>query len=101
MAFSEHQGRKIAHERAGGRCEIAIDDVCSGEPDTVHHRVQKGQGGLWSPSNLLVACARDHRLPVSSRPTPAGQDRGAVVVRNPLIEPAHALGGRAAGGAGR
>ncbi len=91
--FSEHQGRKVVHTRAGGRCEIAIDDVCSGEPDTVHHRVKKGQGGLWSPSNLLVACGSGttgcHGF-VEAHPSWA-KTEGLWLLSDmdPLVEPVH------------
>jgi hypothetical protein len=56
MSFTEATGRAIVRERSGGRCELAIPNVCFGTPDTVHHRAKKGQGGTWAPSNLITAC---------------------------------------------
>lgn len=39
-----------------GRCEVHIPGVCRGAMASVHHRAKKGQGGSWSPANLLAAC---------------------------------------------
>lgn len=52
----ERVGRRIVRERSGGLCELAIPGVCLGRAAGVHHRVKRGQGGRWNPSNLLDAC---------------------------------------------
>lgn len=31
-------------------------NVCLGRRYSVHHRAKRGQGGGWSPANLLAAC---------------------------------------------
>lgn len=54
--FTEKEARRIVTERAMGICELAIDHVCLGRMASVHHRVKRGQGGKWCPSNLLAAC---------------------------------------------
>jgi hypothetical protein len=56
VLIAEDRGRAIVKERADGRCEAAIDYVCYGSHDTTHHRLKKGQGGSWAPSNLLGVC---------------------------------------------
>ena len=43
-------------ERSMGICETYIPDVCMGRAMTMHHRRKRGQGGPWSPSNLLAVC---------------------------------------------
>lgn len=52
--FPEARGRAIVAERAGGRCEAAIENVCIVRPGSMHHRFKPGR--LWNPSNLLHLC---------------------------------------------
>lgn len=48
----EARARKIVRERSMGRCEI-----CRINPATSWgHRLPRGQGGLWRPSNGLDLC---------------------------------------------
>jgi hypothetical protein len=53
---TEANGRRIVRERSGGLCELALPDLCLGRAAGVHHRIKRGQGGTWAPSNLLDAC---------------------------------------------
>lgn len=52
----EAEARRIVRERSEGICEIVVPDVCLKRAAGVHHRLKRGQGGPWSPSNLLDAC---------------------------------------------
>ena len=56
MLSPEAKGREIVRERAGGLCEGAIAGICLGKHETTHHRLKRGQGGTWAPSNLLGLC---------------------------------------------
>ena len=56
MSFPEPLGREIVKTRSGGRCEAAIENVCMGQAQTVHHRLKRSHGGGWNPSNLLHLC---------------------------------------------
>lgn len=51
MAVTEHRGRLVVSERSQGRCEL-----CGAEGMGVHHRLKRGQGGTWSPANLVRLC---------------------------------------------
>lgn len=53
---SEARARQLVRARSAGRCELQHPTACRGGADGVHHRVKRGQGGLWSPANLLDAC---------------------------------------------
>lgn len=52
----EKHGKEVAGARSGGVCEVQIPSVCLGQAETFHHRLNKGQGGSWSPENLLHTC---------------------------------------------
>ena len=54
---SEASARRIVKERSRGRCETC------GAAETLDwaHRVPKGQGGPWCPSNGLAQCRSCHR----------------------------------------
>lgn len=54
MAFPEARARAIVTARSGGRCEAAVENVCMGQAQSVHHRRKPGR--LWNPSNLLHVC---------------------------------------------
>lgn len=47
----ESKTRAILAARSGGRCER-----CSAPAESVHHRLKRGQGGPWSPSNCVAVC---------------------------------------------
>jgi len=51
---NEAAARDIVRERAGGRCEVRIPEVCQGYHDNTHHRLKAGR--IWAPSNLLAVC---------------------------------------------
>jgi len=61
---NEREARKLVYARSGGVCE-----ACGSERATEwHHRKNRSQGGLWTPSNGLhlgVACHR--RITVNPR----------------------------------
>lgn len=54
--MNEAQARDIVAVRSDNRCEIAVPLVCQGRRDSVHHRLKRGRGHEWAPSNLLAAC---------------------------------------------
>lgn len=54
--MNEHDCRSLVRERSGGMCEVRIRDVCRGQGESMHHRNKAGQGGLWTPANILHAC---------------------------------------------
>ena len=47
----ERRCRELVAERSGGLCER-----CGGEAHSFHHRVKRGQGGPWSPENIVHLC---------------------------------------------
>lgn len=49
--MAERDARDVIRVRSMERCEM-----CGGPPGSASHRRPAGQGGPWSPSNLLVAC---------------------------------------------
>jgi hypothetical protein len=48
--------RRVVAERSGGVCEIRNLIVCQGRATNMSHRKARGQGGQWTPSNILHAC---------------------------------------------
>jgi hypothetical protein len=48
---NEQTCRSLVFARAGGRCER-----CAGIGASYHHRKKKGQGGEWSPDNIVYLC---------------------------------------------
>jgi hypothetical protein len=49
---NETKCRTIVAARSGGVCE-----VCGARrADSMHHRVKRGRGGPWTPSNILHTC---------------------------------------------
>lgn len=54
--MGETKARAIVRERSGGMCEMGLPHICLRHAAGVHHRVKRGQGGPWTPSNLLDAC---------------------------------------------
>jgi hypothetical protein len=51
VTVSEQQGRLIVYARSQGRCE-----ACTRPASEWHHRVNRSQGGTWSPANGLHLC---------------------------------------------
>lgn len=50
--MNEKECRRIVLERSGGACERC----CRGRQVTMHHRKKRGQGGPWSPENIVAVC---------------------------------------------
>jgi hypothetical protein len=88
MSPAEKHGKDVAGARSGGVCEVQIPGVCLGAAESFHHRLNKGQGGSWSPENLLHTCGDGTRgchgwitgERIRSRP------RGWMVKRNEQVE---------------
>lgn len=55
-AITEARGRLILAARSGGRCE-----ACRDEASDASHRVDRSDGGTWSPANLCHLCRRCHQ----------------------------------------
>lgn len=55
-AATERHCRRLVKARCGGWCELRIAGVCLGRYTNLSHRVARGQGGPWDPSNVVAAC---------------------------------------------
>jgi hypothetical protein len=55
VGSAESATREIVTERSMGRCE-----KCGNPGAQMHHRKNRSQGGLWSPSNIIFLCVEDH-----------------------------------------
>jgi hypothetical protein len=53
---TEAECRTLVRERSGGMCEARVKDVCKGPGMSMHHRNKAGQGGAWTPANILHLC---------------------------------------------
>lgn len=90
--MTEQQARLIVRQRSNGLCEVQVQ--CAGSRAAEwHHRVNRSQGGVWSPSNGLDACSACHSW-ITHNPAAAGvlglhlhpsKDPAAVPVRSPLF----------------
>lgn len=58
MTWSEQAGRAYVYARSQGRCEVCGIHGAH----TFHHRLKKGQGGTWAPSNGLHVCGDGTRF---------------------------------------
>ncbi len=54
---AERAARKVVAGRSYGRCELNPRHPAT----DMHHRLNRSQGGLWCPANLLHLCADHHR----------------------------------------
>lgn len=52
----ERACRKVVRARSEGLCEIHGDHPAS----DMHHRLNRSQGGLWTPANILHICRHSH-----------------------------------------
>lgn len=53
---------RAVRKRAGYRCEIRIDGVCTGAAEHTHEIVTRAAGGdITDPTNCLATCASCHR----------------------------------------
>lgn len=50
--MNEKLCRRLCLERSEGFCERC----CVYGPLTMHHRKKRGQGGLWTPDNIVAVC---------------------------------------------
>lgn len=56
FVWNETLTRAAVKARSGGRCEW-----CGLEATDMHHRVNKSQGGWWSPANIVHLCRACHK----------------------------------------
>ncbi len=89
VEWTEALTRVAVRGRSGGRCEWC------GQPATdMHHRVNRSQGGWWSPANITHLCRHCHdqvglyplwarRVGLSVEPFTGGEhtDPSAVPIR--------------------
>lgn len=54
--WTEQRCRRVVRERGQGWCELRLDGICLGRARNASHRTPVGQGGKWSPCNVLDAC---------------------------------------------
>ena len=59
--------RDLAYQRALGRCEAAVADVCTGRVEQVHHLGGRVGGDPHALDNLLAVCFRCHEWIESNR----------------------------------
>lgn len=50
--MNEKVCRRLVSERSEGLCERC----CFGGALSMHHRLKRGQGGLWTPENIVHVC---------------------------------------------
>lgn len=84
----ERAARKTVKSRSLGICELH-----GGHPATdMHHRLNRSQGGLWSPENLLHICRASHAH-ITTNPAAAREQGWAVPsTRKPADVPAWLAG---------
>ena len=51
MKAQERNCRNLVAQRSNNNCER-----CGQQAHTYHHRLKQGQGGPWTPSNILHLC---------------------------------------------
>jgi|SRR6516162_11568808 hypothetical protein len=51
FVWNERTTRLAVPGRSGGRCEY-----CGVAATNMHHRINRSQGGLWTPANILHLC---------------------------------------------
>jgi hypothetical protein len=83
LPCTEARGRRIVYARSGGWCE-ACDRRAGAE---WHHRINRSQGGTWSPANGLHLCAPCHYDVTFGRPRNAREQGWTVLPgRDPAQE---------------
>ena len=86
----EARARDAVAGRSGGLCEIRLRG-CFGRALDWHHRLLKGQGGLWQASNGLHLCRWCHEAVTNTRGNRATYEQnGWLIPANtvPAIVPA-------------
>lgn len=56
----ESAARRLVRQRSGGQCEARLPN-CAGRAREWDHRINRSQGGRWSPANGLDLCPACHR----------------------------------------
>lgn len=67
---AEAEARAIVKARSLGLCEMDGTRTAT----DMHHRVNRSQGGMWSPENLLHLC-HEHHMHITTNPRIA-QEQG-------------------------
>ena len=71
--MNERKCREVVYARSNSVCEM-----CGGARATeAHHRMNRSQGGKWTPENCLHLCSKDHRY-VTEHPQVAREQGWAV-----------------------
>jgi len=79
MSPEERATRKVVRARSEGQCEIHLGHPAS----DMHHRLNRSQGGLWTPANILHICRESHSTIGSDPKAAAGQGWSIRNQRNP------------------
>lgn len=83
--MKEHEARALVYARAGGRCERCLVR----HPTDYSHRVNRSQGGPWSPDNGTHLCHACHMW-IHANPNDANTDGWYLRSwQDPLTEPVH------------
>ena len=81
--FSEDAGRLIVYTRSQRMCE-----VCRRPASEWHHRVNRSQGGSWSPANGLDLCRWCHQWVTERRTHALALGLALPAGSNPAAHPA-------------
>lgn len=71
--MNQKTARDFVYARSAGEpfgyrvCEIRLLGVCTGQATDWHHRKNRSQGGLWTPSNGLDLCHACHMTITNTR----------------------------------
>lgn len=82
--FSEGNGRLVVYARSQGHCE-----VCTRPASEWHHRVNRSQGGTWSPANGLHLCRWCHQWVTERRTHALSLGLALPNAADPTIWPAY------------
>lgn len=52
---------EMVRERADGHCESMRFPICTGQPEQLHHRRMRSQGGEHTVVNIIAVCASCHQ----------------------------------------
>ncbi len=90
MTPEERTCRKVVRARSEGQCEIHLGHPAS----DMHHRLNRSQGGLWTPANILHICRASHSAIGADPLWAAHPSRGWSIrnQRNPADVPVYLAG---------